>query len=276
MFAEFVRHLTTTCFAPWKEMGYARRQIALEFRHRRCKAAWAPHLRACMELIDGAAAATDPAGKAVVLGSGPLLDVPLESLAERFDEVLLIDVVHPPASRRLAAGYDNVGFALADLSGVADALYLIGPDDPLPEPEIDEVLLSGADLVVSANLLSQLPLVPLDWLERRRPGLDEAARLSFARTIVDHHLALLQRQPGRVVLITEVMRRLHDGDRTLDKIDSLFGAQLAYQGAEWTWQMAPRPEIDRGFDLSLRILGIDDLAAAAHRRRCRNTTLAAP
>ena len=67
------------------------------------------------------------------------------------------------------------------------------------------------------------------------------------------------------------MRQVSDGGDIFEKIDPLFGASLFYEGQEWWWDMAPRPEINRNFDVRLRVLGIPDLANAAVTRICRNT-----
>ena len=142
--------------------------------------------------------------------------------------------------------------------------------------DTDAALIAGAGLVISANLLSQLPLLLVDRLENRCPWINAETRMGFARSIIDHHLALLQNHSGQVCLISEVMRLVHDDGRATEKIDPLFGAALLYEGEEWWWDIAPRPELGPDFDVKLRVLGLPDLAAAPQARYCRNTTLAAP
>lgn len=312
MLAEFLQHLFLPMPRWAKQMGYGREVVSLEARHRRCRDAWAPHLQASRDLI--AAAAEDCPGTrhAVVLGSGPLLDVPLDSLARRFDRVDLVDIVHTKSARRRAQAHDNVTLVLADISGVAPAVYAqavtaepVG-DRPAPplgmrdasckvitdtldaglakgdrlgelrEPRPNPDMIAGADLVVSANVLAQLPLLLLDWLAAHRPFPDEAARVAFGRAVVDHHLALLQNHPGRVVLITEVLRLIERDGTPVEKIDPLFGAPLFAEGGEWWWDVAPPGEIGKGLSMRLRVLGLADLANAPQSRSCRNTTLAAP
>jgi len=278
MLAEFFRHLLSPAPSWLKDMGYVGEQIAIAARHRRCRDAWAPHLESCRSLIADSAQACPGSGRAIVLGSGPLLDVPLDVLADRFQEVWLMDIVHSPKVRRMAGKINNVRLVERDLSGVSRALYGMDKagDATLPEPAPDAVGLAEADFVVSVNLLSQLPLSPLDFIENRLARFNADQRQAFARSIVDHHLALLQGLPGRVCVITEVMRLIQDGGETLEKVDPLYGAVFPYQGEEWTWAMAPRPEINRKFDVNLRVVGIADLGSADQARLCRNTTLAAP
>jgi len=312
MIVEFFQHLRLPA-AKWvKQMGYGREIISLEARHQRCHDAWAPHLTATRRLIIDAAADCQDTGHAVVLGSGALLDVPLHDLAARFDRVDLIDIVHPNSARRQAARFDNVRLIAADISGIAPAVYSqavtadpIGARPPPPigsrdksceiisgvidrnlakggalgalrEPRPDPAMIAGADFVVSTNVLAQLPLPLLDWLQAHRPFADDAARDAFGRSIIDHHLALLQHHPGRVVLITEVLRLITVDENPIEKIDPLFGAPIFADGEEWWWDVAPPGEIDRHRAMRLRVKGLPDLAKADQSRSCRNTTLAAP
>lgn len=316
MLGEFIQHALMAQPKWVRRMGYGREMVALEARHGRCREAWRPHLDASRRLIGRAAASAPRTGRAVVLGSGPLLDIPLEDLAARFDRVELVDIVHPRSTRRRVRKLANVDLVEADVSGAAFDIYGLAitaepaekrPPPPiglrgqscavihktitetaalgaalttLPEPKPDDGLVAGADFVVSANLMSQLALLPLDWVASECPWADETAQLGFARQVVDHHLALLRRAAeagARVTLITEVLRLVSDAnDRPLEKIDPLFGAQIFSVGEEWWWEVAPMGERWPDAAAKLRVLGIADLAAAPQSRVCRNTTLAAP
>jgi len=275
MLAEMIQHWRTRAPDWVKAMGYVRESIALDHRFRRCHAHWAPHLDACKDLIRRAAEDLPGYERCVVLGSGHLLDIPLTDLAARFRRVELVDLVHPLTVRNRVRGFDSVHLVEADVSGAAHAVFDL-TEGPLPEPAPDETLAQGADLVISANLLSQLPLLLLDRLKKSAPWITAEDRLGFARSVVDHHLALLQHQKGRVCLISEVLRLFHDNERPIDKADPLFGGAILYESEEWWWDIAPRPELAKDYDVRLRVLGIPDLAQAPQARYCRNTTLAAP
>lgn len=281
MLAEAIQHWLSPAPKWVKAMGYVHEQVAMDFRHRRQARAWAPHLARCKDLILGAAETCEDRKKCVVLGSGPLLDIPLEHLARRFRQVDLVDIAHPSSARRTAAPYGNVNLVSADISGAAMAVHAFGPpagpaDWAPPRPAPDPALIAGAGLVISANLLSQLPLPLLDRLEKTGAGIAAEVRQTFARSVIDHHLALLQNHSGQVCLITEVLRLIHDDGKPIEKIDPLFGAAVRVEGEEWWWDIAPRPELGRDFDVRLRVLGVPDLARAPQARYCRNTTLAAP
>jgi len=279
MLGEWITHLTTPCPQPFRKMGYLRELIAIEQRHRRCKGPWAPHLEACHAVIKATADNCPGKGKVVVLGSGLLLDIPLSYLAEIFDDVVLVDICHLRATGNQTRNTPNVRLLTSDISGVVrplDHWFMGDKTAPLPLPEIDQSLVDGADYVISANLLAQLPLTPLAYLGRNAPMIDSHTQETFGRAIIDHHLSLLQSLDCPVTLISETLRLVSNGPQTLDKIDPLFGAPLLYEGDEWWWDIAPRPEIGRNFDVRLRILGIANLGDADQARYCRNTTLAAP
>ncbi len=275
---EWLTHLQTPAPKWVKDMGYVREAIAAAARYRRRHQAWAFHLHRCRSLIRKAVADCSGTGRVVVLGSGALLDIPLDDLTRRFKTVELIDIFHLPATRKRLAGYPNVILTETDISGVAEAVrdFYGNAETPLPTPKPDAGLIAEADLVISANLLSHLPLLPMDALEARAPSSTAEQRQTFGRDVIDHHLAMLEAHGGPVVLITETLRLIHDQGTPIQKADPLFGAAIPYVCEEWAWEMAPRPEISSKFDVLLQIRGVADLNAADQARFCRNTTLAAP
>lgn len=262
MLAEWFRHLTTPAPAHLKCMGYLKELIAIEARHRRQRHPWQPHLEACKKLILEAADGAHP-GRVTVLGSGLLLDLPLEELSETFADVRLVDIFHLPGIEKRIAAMANVSLASNDLTGLAQATFdhvNEGREGPLPQPRIDAGTFADSDLIISLNLLTQLPLLPMGWVQAGAAAHDEAAVKSFARAIIDHHLEFLKSLPGRVCLITETKRVISDHGEALQEIDPLFGAEVkATQIKRWTWDIAPRPEITRNIDLCFRMAGIADL-----------------
>ncbi|MBL6928429.1 MAG: hypothetical protein ISR44_04600 [Rhodospirillales bacterium] len=164
--------------------------------------------------------------KVVVLGSGLLYDVPLAELAELFEDVVLIDIFHMPAVRRTGAKYTNVRLLAHDLTG-----------GDLPE--------NDADLVVSANLLTQLPFIP-------RRFADESE--GFAQAIMAHHLEQLSSVRATTCLISEVEHLVCAGNQVIERIDPLYGISLGEPDREWFWDIAPHPELHRQYDTRYRVI----------------------
>src|SRR5579871_6065867 len=95
MFAELIEYAITPCPRYARRMGYLYEAVAIRARAARCRAAWAPHQERTRALLRRSLARCPRRRKAVVLGSGACLDVPLAELAAAFGEVVLVDVVHP-------------------------------------------------------------------------------------------------------------------------------------------------------------------------------------
>lgn len=249
MFVEWLRHLLTPCPRHLRRMGYLRELIAIDSRYRRNREAWAPHLEACRETVMEAAELCRNTRKATVFGSGLLLDVPLAALAKRFDEVVLVDLLHLREARCQAKSFPNVRLVASDVTGVAAAVHAGG----LPLAPGGALSEADADLVVSLNLLSQLPLLPVAWASHRHPS--DAVK-AFARTLVEGHLEALTHCPGTVCLIAETERRICDGETVLETEDPLHGVALPPATREWTWNLAPRPEVDKAYDVRLRVRAV--------------------
>ena len=93
-------------------------------------------------------------------------------------------------------------------------------------------------------------------------GYGDEETNAFARNIVENNLELLAALPGRVTLLTETKRVICDGTEVLHEIDPLFGAVLPASGRKWTWDIAPRPDINGKIDLRFRMTGIPDMQEA--------------
>ncbi len=230
-----------------RRLGFVRQSGLLHARSRRCRAAWAPHLEHARGVVAAAAEATPRRGLAAVIGSGLLDDVPLDRLATLFGRVSLVDAVHPWPARLAVRGHANVSLVTAEIgAGLAGDLA---------------AFCAGADLIVSANLLSQIPIVPLDAYEARGRG----APSQLGAQLIETHLAALDdfaRTAGRVCLITDTVQREEDrAGRLTDSLDLMFGVALPPPDAAWDWEIAPYGEIGRHRRLVHRVHAYPDWRA---------------
>ncbi len=222
MLWEFWHSLTTPAPAWARRAGLLHQSIALEARYRRCRSAWDAHYARCRAVIEQAAQRVTPGGTVVVLGSGLLLDVPLDRLHERFEHILLVDAVHPLSARRRLRAYPRARMVSHDLSGcLTHAL------PPFAFPE-------DARLVVSLNLLSQLSL----------PFAEDEAR---ARQAIAWHLRLLDTAPACCLISDTLWRIEYLPDGGEDRLDPWHGLPVpAWPRLDaWTWEVAPPGEIGR-------------------------------
>jgi hypothetical protein len=257
MILELLEWLATPCPADLRRLGYKTELVAIGARHRRCRAAWAPHLAQSRQAIERAVERPASRRTVVVLGSGRLLDVPLELLARSFRRVVLVDTIHPLSARLRTRRYPNVELAAADVSGVLAELVRAKPGDALPAPRpFAPIHEPDVDLVISLNLLSQLGVLPEEWLEPRI-GADKAARLSAALTKA--HLDDLARCRATVCLIADVEWRHVAGDGAIrERASSIYDVPPPNADEEWTWKIAPAPEIDPVLSEERRVIAAYD------------------
>jgi len=251
--AELLEYCLTPCPPAARRLGYLREAVAIRARALRCRTAWSPHLERCKAFILAATQRCARRETALVIGSGALLDIPLAELSARFRKVILADIVHPLSARWRARRFSNVRLVTVDVTGLLHRLPALSPLPPLAPVDPGQLFLDHApDFTLSANVLSQLPLLPLTWLEHT--GRHSPAELErTARAILQGHLDWLQRLPGTVGLITDVEWRI--GEQAVSPLHGLEESlerslepgpesrgQAAAPGGAWTWSIAPRPE----------------------------------
>jgi hypothetical protein len=176
--------------------------------------AWAPHLSHARGLIDTTIDDIPVRRTVAVLGSGPMFDTPLESLARTFERVLLVDRVHLASIDARIGRYPNVVRDWRDLSPEEDA----GALDFLAG-------LPDLDWVISANATSQLAL---------------AARFGNERLVVDRHLDALAALAVPVTLVTDLDYRVFNRHGIISaSADLLHGRSMPRSGLRWKWEVAP-------------------------------------
>ena len=213
MILEILEWCLTPCSIHARRAGFLSRQIAIRHRARRCRREWASHLKSSKDFISKHAIGGQCC---VILGSGHLHDIDLEFLKTRFQEVVLVDVVHPFEIQRIARfSHRQIRLLTVDLSPVFQE-----SKNSARDPEILD-LMSQADFVVSACLLSQLA-----WALPRE----------LHHAVCENHLRLL-RLSKSALLITDTARRF-DGDWE----PLLPGYNLPEPWASWIWDIAPPRE----------------------------------
>lgn len=220
MLVEALHYATSFLPTPAPFRRHLGEAVGLWARGRRQARAWGLHTGTTATLIERTIATLTSRRTVVILGSGPLFDIPLEALADKFERVILVDQAHLAAARRRAKSHCNVQFQWRNLSAASGR-------DPL-------AFLNGiADLdwVVSVNLLSQLAYGAPDGQERR---------------IVDAHLDALVALPCRVSLVTDLTYQIVERTgRVAERFDLLYGRPMPEARDRWNWDVAPFGEEGR-------------------------------
>lgn len=261
MFRELLSSITMSCGAAARQLGLMSAAVSLGARHRRCRASWEPHLARCRALIGRAAGSCPDRGLAVVVGSGHLLDIPLADLAKGFERVALADVAHPSVARRAAAGFPNVRLVEFDVTGLHREIVRICRDRvraPLPAPAPPVFPGPRPDLLISANLLSQLPLSPAESLRKHVLHVEEEEVEALSRGLIVAHLDWLRQAADRACLISDFEHRVIGDEGLRSRTDMLHGVALP-PGETWEWAIGPRPEAYRDADVVHLVRGVENL-----------------
>ncbi|WDR01423.1 hypothetical protein PSQ19_11415 [Devosia algicola] len=220
MLAEIATYATSVVATPKPFRKHLGPAIGLWARGRRQHVAWTRHI-ARTNLLLGQTCADQPGhDTAVILGSGPLFDVPLKTIAKKFATVLLVDIAHLAPARRQMRDFANVHPVWHDLS-------------PAQNPDTLDFLhaINGLDWVVSLNLASQLAAsVP----EQNQ------------RAVIDDHLDGLLALDCPVTLATDLNCTLTDKRGNLQQSFDLLGTRAMPPAPHrWTWEVAPFGEDSR-------------------------------
>ena len=264
MILEWFRSLFSPASAVARKEGFLSEAIAIDARYKRCREGWSGHLQSCRSRILEAVGHCSGRNSVVVLGAGAGHDLPLEQLSAEFRQVVLVDLVFLRPMRKKAEKLGNVRLVEADVTGFFD----LSPDrrksflhsalsgspqrEMLSSPEIG----SGFDLVVSLNLMSQLPVMPLSVareLLKEGQELTSGEERAIARHLLDDHAIWLRDLgTGQLLVICDRWHKtLLEGEQTA-KAHALWDYRLSGQGgvfSEWNWDIAPRPELDDRHDV---------------------------
>lgn len=238
-----------------RKLGYAKAAVSLWSRQRRCAQRWQEHEANSRAFILDVARSCRRFDTIWLFGAGTLADLPLTDLSGLFRHVLIFDIASLASARRRIRQFGNVELRLADLTGLVEPLLEWRPRTPLPLPsgeglaELDPV---PPDCAMSVNLLSQLPLLPVEYVKRR--GVGRHAAENFGRAILQAHLAGLRGFDCPVGLIADAARiwRSRAGETVMSE-SAVFDVTLPPPEREWLWPLAPRGEIDPETSLEVRV-----------------------
>ncbi|WP_445366924.1 hypothetical protein ACH5Y9_16895 [Methylomonas sp. BW4-1] len=233
-------------------LGYAREMAALQVRHRRCRQAWRQHIQATQQaLLSAAQLLGDTGGAALIIGGGSAHDLPIAELLQHFDQIVLLDIAFSYPSRRLTKCWPNRVFCRPyDATGIVNwlAQHRQIPPAALVRNPIAPELAVKPRWVASVNCLTQLPLLPVDWLANT--AAEPRQLEAFGQALMLAHLYWLDSWQTPVCLITEIADQRHSRAGLLDRTDyrPVLSAYLqnANQLASWDWLVNPPGELPEG------------------------------
>jgi len=200
-----------------------------------------------------------------VLGSGWLLDLPVEELSQAAGRVWLYDAVHPSQVMHKIRKIGNFTAVKADITGgvLANALEAVRQYKKVREKTLPVSFCNaqfkpeaGQDFIISLNLLSQIGVMVTGYLERHIPY--SAAELDEIRyRLQTAHLQLLL--PGKSCLITDTEERSYDlSDGSLET-SQLINCEMpeARRTETWEWQFDPPGDYKPGKRTVMKVVALE-------------------
>lgn len=259
MIREALTFLLTPTSPIAKKYGFLYQSIALSHRYERCKKFWLPHLKNCQDLFTENIKDLPQKKSVVVLGSAHLHEIPFHLLEQNFENITLVDVIHPLKYHWMAKRNSRLKLVTMDLSGSLDKLEEItsleGLHELLEKLKSQPLFHFEADFIISSNVLSQLGLLPIDALEKKlKRTLTIEEKDQICTTYAQLHLQNLKACLGKKLIYAdrEVLYKSPQGE-------------LIYKGhypidftgftkiKTWTWLLAPLKEASKEYSIEMKI-----------------------
>ena len=226
----------------FRRMGYFDDQSGIIRRYRRECEHWDTHLtntrQSAIDAMQGKSRTS-----AAVLGSGWLLDVPVEEMSRCFEKLYLYDQRHPAAVKKQVQSLGNVELRVCDISCFARSVYQYAKQyrnhkerPPISAIQAQNTLnLNDFDFVFSCNILNQLDILLIDYLTQFF-DLNHEETLSFRSNVQQHHINILPRNRSCMVADYEEITYTPDGTE-ISRKTSVHHPIIQHPDARcWTWE----------------------------------------
>lgn len=183
----------------YQKLGFSLDQEGILTRYMREGEGWKLHLQNTKSFI--IESYKDKGYKSIaVFGSGWLLDLPIDTIIQDFEEIYLFDIIHPLQITHKYKKYPQIHFIEMDITGgIAKKVYEIIHD----KKKVTSITLSEIanfqfsyskhfDFVVSLNILNQLDILLIDALERHI-NIAEKEKEEFRYIIQRNHISMLKK-----------------------------------------------------------------------------------
>ena len=255
MIIEYFKYLTNPASKSAKQLGQLQESIAMEARHKRSRQQWAPHLEKTKSLIEESSKLIKNPDEVIVLGSGLLLDVPIDFLANHFKHITLVDVVHLKCAHNNIKKYNNISLIEHDVTGLSEQLINEKQQTQIQENPSIPHLNANTSLVISVNMLSQLHLSPIKYVKEKLKHT-EKQQDKLTKNIMQTHVNMLSELPCQACLITDYIRNYSNGKSQItEQEEALPGIKLPKPDANWFWEIAPKGEFDKQVSLTSEVYG---------------------
>lgn len=249
---EILTYLSAKTTKEARAFGHLYESISLLAREKRCQKFWLPHRTQCKNFILKAAKSCKKHDAILILGSGPLHEIPLNELSEMYERVDLVDVVHLSETKNKYSHLANVHFIEADVTELESEIRR----EKIIINKVPSAFLTGNySLVVSANLLSQLPYHLRSFLlKKASQKITEEQLDNFCYQVSLDHYQYLAKFRCPVVLITDTESHyIGKKEETIDVQTPYINFTLPVPHEQWWWNLAPRPEFSKDYSVKMKV-----------------------
>ena len=252
MILELLTYLRAKTTKEARAFGHLYESISLIQREKRCQKYWLSHRTQCKNFILKSIHLLKSQNAALVLGSGPLHEIPIEEMALRFSHVDLVDVVHLEETKKKYSHLKNINFIEADITELE---HDIEREKKILNKVPSLFLNNKYDIVISANLLSQLSYHLRNYLDKKaKPKLSEDALDKFSYQVSFDHYNYITSFNCPVVLITDIETHLINSDDSLLEVQTPYiNFALPDANEQWWWNLAPRPEFSKDYSVKMKV-----------------------
>lgn len=239
-----------------RNTGYVKDQLGIQNRYIRENGGWNSHLDNTKKYILDSMDYARGKKNVAVLGSGWLLDVPIEELASNFGQVHLYDIVHPEQIVVKMKKFPNVHLFSVDLTGgvveLAQSSSSFSDFMSCMKQRFPDFHFEQYDLVISVNLLNQLDIILCDYLSDKFHV--NAEQLTLVRkTVQQNHVDCLPK--GKTCLVTDFQ------EENISILDAKVQTkQLLYcsmpnsaHEKEWNWMFDSNQMYHKGQNTVLKV-----------------------
>ncbi len=251
MIFEWFEYVKTHGSKVAKDWGYVYQNVSLKFRSRRCSKAWQGHVDQCHQLICEHLEKTQP-NTVMIIGSGLLLEIPIQDLLEKTEKIYLVDLVHAGEIRKFAAKNPKIELIERDISSLLGILKKGAGSfqiNSIPWKQLPNWQLPKVDWVISANLMSQIPLM----ISERLPMSSEVY-VRFAKSVRDQHIQRLFEQAPKILLFADFETRYidHEDQRIKTETYQVDLGSLSFD-REWLWEISPFGETSSDYKIEMLV-----------------------
>ncbi len=222
-----------------RRMGLNDDQEGVFRRYLNEEGGWDSHLRNSKSFIKQCVVEEKPKNIGV-LGSGWLLDVPVDFLVESCENIYLYDIRHPRQIVNKYKKIEKVHFVEVDITGGAiEFVYQAIRNNTIKKellniPAIGFQAEENLDYIVSLNILNQLDILIVENL-RKVSGLPQKLIDDFRGIIQKRHLNSLP--TDRSCLLTDFEEQIYDRTGKFVESHNLLYASLpeGKSEQEWIW-----------------------------------------